>query len=234
VRSTEPRMRTVSRAAALSLAGLTALGALAGCGALHPGVAVEAGDDTITLSRVDEVTRDVCVVVQSDPRSQGTYAMVAVRRLVVANLAMRLAAAQLAEQYDVSTGQSYVSQVKLYNQNLARIEPDVRANAIEVLTAPDYVDDIVGAVGSIELANEGVDDPTATDISDKGYAVLQSWSEEHGLEIDPRFGLALGDNGIVSSPHETSYALSDFATQAAADQPADTFASALPPSQRCG
>ena len=223
-------MRTVSRAAALSLAGLTALGALAGCGALHPGVAVEAGDDTITLSRVDEV----CVVVQSDPRSKGTYAMVAVRRLVVANLAMRLAAAQLGEDYGVSTGQNYATQVKLYDQNLARVEPDVRANAIEVLTAPDYVDDIVEAVGAIELANEDVDNPTATDITDKGYAVLQSWSEEHGLEIDPRFGLALGDDGIESSPHETSYALSDFATQAAAEQPADTFASALPPSQRCG
>lgn len=234
MRSTEPRMRTVSRAAALSLAGLTALGALTGCGALHPGVAVDAGDDTITLSHVDEVTRDVCVVAQSDPRSKGTYAMVAVRRLVVANLAMRLAAVQLGEHYGVSTGQSYATQVKLYNQNLAHVEPDVRANAIEVLTAPDYVDDIVEAVGGIELANEGVDNPTSTEVSDKGYAVLQSWSEEHGLEIDPRFGLALGDKGIVSSSHETSYALSDFATQAAADQPSDTFASSLPPSQRCG
>lgn len=229
-------MRTVSRwrAAALSLAGLTALGTLAGCGALHPGIAVQSGGDTISLSRVDEVTRDVCVVIQSDPRSQGTYAMEAVRRGVVRSLAMRLAASQLAEHYDVSTGKDYATQTKLYERNLSQVEPDVRANAIEVLTAPDYVQAIVEKVGAIELANEGVDDPTSTDISDKGTAVLQAWSEEHSLEIDPRFDLALGDNGVESSRRDTSYAVSDFATQAATDQPADTFVNALPPSQRCG
>jgi len=227
-------MLTVSRAAALSLAGLTALGALAGCGALHPGVAVTAGDDTISLSRVDEVTRDVCVVIQSDPRSQGSYAMEAIRRGVVANLAMRLAASQLAERYGVSTGKDYATQVKLYERNLSQVEPDVRANAMEVLTASSYVQAIVEAVGGIELANEGVDDPTSTDLTDKGNAVLVAWSEEHGLEIDPRFSLALGDTGIEPSRHDTSYAVSDFATQAAAEQPDETFVNALPPSQRCG
>ena len=226
------------RAAALSTvrwaAALTAVGTLAGCASLHPGVAIEAGGQTITLSEVDDITRDVCTVIQSDQRSKGVYPMDAIRRGVVRSLALRSVAEQLAEQYDVAPGSSYTTSVKLYDRNLATVSQDVREHAISVLTTPDYVQGIVDAIGAVELHNAGMVNPSTTETSDKGQSILLAWTVEHGVEIDPRFDLALSDTGIDSVHNDTSYATSEFATQAAADQPSEAFVAALPPSQRCG
>jgi len=221
-------------AAALSVTALAALSTLAGCGTLHPGVAIEAGDEQVSLRHVDEVTRDVCTVIQSDPRSQGTYPMETVRRVVVQSLALRSAAGQLAEQYDVTPGRDYTQSVKLYERNLVAVGERERDNALEVLTAADYVKGVVDAVGALELHNAGIADPSSTDIAAKGGAVLRAWTVEHGIEIDPRFDLALSDNGVDPVRTDTSYALSDFAKEATADEPSEAFVKSLPPNQRCG
>jgi hypothetical protein len=221
-------------AAALSVTALAALSTLAGCGTLHPGVAIEAGDEQVSLRHVDEVSRDVCTVIQSDQRSKGTYPMESIRRGVVQSLALRSAASQLAEQYDVTPGHDYTQSVKLYESNLGAVGERERENAVEVLTAATYVKGVVDAVGALELHNAGIVGPSSTDIAAKGEAVFKAWTVELGIEIDPRFDLALSDNGIDPVRTDTSYALSDFAKDATADTPSDAFVQSLPPNQRCG
>ena len=51
------------------LAGLVllALATLSGCGGLHPGIAAEVGDQSITDAEVDQLAQDVCTAVQSQP-----------------------------------------------------------------------------------------------------------------------------------------------------------------------
>jgi len=221
------------RAAALSIATLTALATLSGCGDLHPGVAVQAGDEKFSLQDVDEITRDVCTVIQSDAGSAGTYAMQAIRRGVVRSLALRSAAEQLAQQYDVEPGSAYNAAVKQYTAKLTAVSDAERDHAVTVLAAADYVQGVIIAIGTAELTAAGVtvDQDTATA---KGAEILKAWTVEHGIEVDPRFDLELGDTGLETVDTDTSYALSDFATQAGADQPTAEFVAALPPSQRCG
>ena len=220
----------MSHRARLSLTALAALSTLAGCGNLHPGAAVVAGDQTISISQADDYTRDVCRVIQSDPRSKGTYPMEAIRRGVVRSLALRGVAEQLAEQYAVQPGSAYNQQVKLYERNIVNVSDTERAHAVEVLTVTDYVQDIVKAVGRKELGNS-VDDSSA---AAKGEEILTQWTLDHSVEFDPRFDLAMTDKGIESASSEVSTAVSDFATKAAAEQPDEAFVASLPPSQRCG
>jgi len=229
-------MRSVTRlrAAALSVAGLTALATLSACGELHPGIAIEAGDQTVTLSRVDDITQDICTVIQSDGQSKGRYAMETVRRSVVRALATRVATEQLAEEYDVGPGADYAASVKDYETNLTAVPDDVLARAMDVLTSQTYIQDVLQAVGKIELAREGKPPTNATDTAAKGGEVLGAWIDEHGIEVDPRFDLSFSGEGIESTRKDTSFALSDFATKAMVDEPTDEFVNALPPSQRCG
>ena len=123
---------TSRRAAALSIATLAALTTLSGCGALHPGVAVQAGDEKYSLQQVDEITRDVCTVIQSDAGSAGTYPMASIRRGVVRSLALRSAAEQLAVEYDVQPGSAYNTVVKQYNGKLTAVSDAEREHAVTV------------------------------------------------------------------------------------------------------
>ena len=229
-------MRTVTRlrATALSVAGLTALATLSACGELHPGIAIEAGDETVTLSRIDDITQDLCTVIQSDGQSKARYAMETVRRNVVRALATRVATEQLAVEYDVDAGADYAAKVKEFETNLSAVPDDVVADAMDVLTAQVYIQDILEAVGEIALAREGEPPTNPTDTAAKGGEVLGAWIEEHGIEVDPRFDLVFSADGIESIRKDTSYALSDFAAEAMVEQPSDEFVNALPPTQRCG
>lgn len=229
-------MRTVTRfrAAALSVAGLTALATLSACGELHPGIAIRAGDETVTLSRIDDITQDICTVIQSDDRSKGRYAMESVRRSVVRALATRVATEQLADEYGVQPGPDYAASVKLYETNLTALPDDVVADAMDVLTTQTYIQDVLEAVGEIALAREGKPPTNPTDTAAKGGEVLGAWIDEHGIEADPRFDLVFSGDGIESVRKDTSFAVSDFATQAMADEPTEEFVNALPPTQRCG
>ena len=51
------------------LAGLVllALATLSGCGGLHPGVAAEVGDQSITDAEVDQLAQEVCTAIQAQP-----------------------------------------------------------------------------------------------------------------------------------------------------------------------
>jgi len=229
-------MRTVTwpRAAALSIAGLAALATLSACGELHPGIAITAGDETVTLSQVDDITRDFCTVIQSDEQSRSRYAMETIRRHVVQALATRVAAEQLADEYAVEPGADYAEQVKLYETNLAALPDDVVADALDVLTAQTYIQDVLEEVGAIARAQEGLSPTNPTDTAAKGGEVLGAWIDEHGVEVDPRFDLVFTGAGIESVRKDTSYPVSDFAQQAMADEPSDEFVGSLPPSQRCG
>jgi hypothetical protein len=224
---------TSRRAAALSIATLAALATLSGCGALHPGVAVQAGDEKFSLQQVDEITRDVCTVIQSDAGSAGAYAMESIRRGVVRSLALRSAAEQLAVQYDVEPGTAYNAVVKQYDSKLTAVSDSEREHAVTVLAAADYIQGVLNAIGTAELTAAGVTVDEAAAAA-KGGEILKAWTVEHGIEVDPRFDLVLGDTGLESVHTDTSYALSDFATQAGADQPSAEFVAALPQSQRCG
>ena len=222
------------RAAALSVVALTALGTLTACGDLHPGVALRIGDDSFSIQQVDDYSLDLCTVIQSDDQSKGTYSMAALRQGVLRSLAIRSVGEQLAALYDVQAGTSYNQALKGYGEKLTAVTATERDHALTVLTAPDYLKSILTQVGAIELANSGASSTDPDVAASKGNSVLQDWTKDHEVVVDPRFNLAIGPNGLEPVDTSTSFAFGEFAVAAGAEQPTAEFVAALPPSQRCG
>lgn len=223
------------RTAALTVAALAAATTLTACSALHPGVAIEVGEEQITQSRIDEVTRDFCSVIQQASTEKTAYSYADLKRSVVSALTMRLSARMVAEEEGVPTeGASFVEARKGYELNLATYPEDLRGSAIEILTTKEYVTDILVAIGKKEFAAEGRYGQGENALAVRGQDVLGAWMIEKGVTIDPRYDLAVDEQGVVAAVNGTSYPVSDFATQAAGEPPSQEYVAGLPPSQRCG
>src|SRR5262245_22775338 len=95
--------------------GLIASGALlAGCGEAHPGVAVQAGDHTVSVDEVDTLAKDFCTVLSPQLKNQDepqTLPLSYLRGGIAGLLAQRSVAEQLADQYDVGPGDLYEKKV---------------------------------------------------------------------------------------------------------------------------
>jgi peptidyl-prolyl cis-trans isomerase SurA len=220
----------VTRTRLIALASASLL-LLTGCGSvdLHPGVAAQVGDDTISMSQVDDVTRSYCSAAESQLQAGQVLAQRYLRGQVAGALALRAAVDQFADEQDVTPTEDYqkaVDQAKA-SPTLAGLPADQAQALIDVQGIPIYVQAVEKAVGE----KQGAADDAATKA---GQEAFLGWLDDQDIELDPRLGVSIEKGTTTGADTSLSYALGETATKADADDPDTTYAATLPDSQRCG
>ncbi len=210
---------------------LTAL-ALTGCGALQPGAAVEVGDETIPVSRIDEVARDFCSAIEPQLESQAeTIPLSFFRDGIAGTLALRSVADQLAADYGVEADSDrYRQALADLRANVAAVPEEYRDSVVEVESAPAYVEEIQAKVGEIVLDGDG----ELEDFVAAGTDEFETWIAENGVEFDPVLNTVIKDGAIESRDNAVSFAVSEKATNGMAEEPNSVTARQLPATLRCG
>lgn len=214
-----------------ALGALTAL-VLTGCGALQPGAAVEVGDETISLERVDEVASDFCAAVQPQLEAEAeTIPHSYFRSGIAGTLALRSAADQLAEDYGVEPdSEQYLQALTERRQGLQAVPEDLRDSVLEVEMTPPYVEAVQAAVGEEILDGEG----EYADFVAAGTDEFETWIAKNGVEFDPALDTTVTDGVIAPEDGSLSFAVSERATNGQAQEPNSVTARTLPAAQRCG
>lgn len=225
----------MSKRVLLAVPAVLAAAALTGCGTSHPGVAASVGDEQILLEEVDAVTDTICTAIANDPQAQGpAFPRKLMRQQLVSVLVARSAAEQIAEEHGLEPGAEYDEQVRQYRDGLKPILPEGDLETVvQALTAPAYRDGIVTAMGRRLLAGTGAT-PTTELAQEKGQEFYAGWLDDHGVELDPRFGVTLQEVEVRPGDTDTSVAVSEAARAALAAEPDPAYTASLPRSQRCG
>lgn len=214
-------------AATLGVAGLL----LSGCGSASPGVAARIGDQELTVREVDAVTAHYCTALGE---LESAVPMSYVRQFVIQLLALRSQAEQIADEYGVEPGSTYLNDVAQRQGTAATKPEEVRQDYVELASATAYAQDVLDQVGEIVLDREGVTDATAEQVSQAGIDVFNQWPDAHGIEIDPRYGLKSIDGVLTPVDTNTSVAVGETAKAGLATEPDTAFATSLPLTHRCG
>lgn len=207
---------------------------LSGCGSASPGVAVQVGDQDISINRVDELAGEYCRALED--QLTGNSQVVPQRYFrggIAGTLAMRSIAEQLAEDYDVKPGSEYTKKVAELQQNVAVLEDDVQEAVITVETSPTYVEAVQRSVGESLLAQEGAEQGYDAQVA-RGKAEFDQWIVANDVRFDPSLGIALVDGQIASADSALSVPVSDQAVAGAEPEPNQTYARSLPETHRCG
>jgi hypothetical protein len=224
------KTRLMTAAPASVMVGLAGL-LLTGCGSATPGVAVQVGDEELTVRHVDEVTANYCTAV-GDLESE--VPMSFVRQYVVQLLTLRSQASQLADEYGIEAGSSYRNDVA-QRQGTAGTQPEeVREDYVELASSTAYAQDIVDQIGRITLEDAGVTDVTAEQATEAGIDVFNQWPDANGIEIDPRYGLEVVDGVLTPVDTNTSVAVGETAKAGLGTESDPAFARTLPANHRCG
>jgi hypothetical protein len=223
---------TLRSVGALALSGLV----LTGCGSsARPGVAVEVGNESISTSTVDSTSAHLCTALGDQFKSNGTVVpMGFIRQGVVQLLTLSSTAEQIADEYGVEPGQAYHREVAQREATAESFPEEVRADYVEVMSANALASDILNQVGRIELEDQGVKDPTVDQITQAGTDVFSSWPDQNGVEIDPRYGVAMKDGTLTPVDTNLSVAVGEDAKAGMATEPDATYANTLPETHRCG
>jgi hypothetical protein len=223
---------TTRRLGVLAPLGLTTVLLLTGCGATQPGTAVQVDDETISLSRVDEVAADFCTAIEPQLDSQAqTLPNSFLRGGIAGTLALRSAAEQVAAEYGVEAdSEQYLTARAELERSTATLPEDVRDSVVEVQGATAYIEAVQAAVGEQELDGEG----SYEDFVNAGAEVMTGWLEEHEVEFDPSLNTTLEDGNIASTDEALSFAVSDQAKAGLAAEPNPAEARMLPATHHCG
>jgi hypothetical protein len=228
------------------LAGLATVGLLlSGCSSLgiHPGSAAVVGDETVSMSKIDDTTTLYCkaYVTQSQSSQQtqsGPLPMGTFRSFVAASLAKRALGDQLAQAYGVEPASGYQQQVTQLQQALASTPADQRDAVIEVAASDAYLQNVQVAIGEELTGVVGQADSEIKAALQRGQVATQDWLSHHKVYLDPVFGRSVGGGSFSTSSNQTSYPLSPLAKLGAQinDQqaPPSSYTSQLPASQVCG
>lgn len=217
----------LSRAVTLGVAGLL----LTGCGSAAPGIAARVGDQELTVRQVDSVTENYCTALGE---LESEVPMSYVRQFVIQLLALRAQAEQIADQYGVEPGSTYLNDVAQRQGTAATKPAEVREDYVDLASTQAYAQDILDQVGAIELEEDGVVDATAEQVSQAGVDVFNQWPDVHGVEIDPRYGLRSVDGVLTPVDTNTSVAVGETARSGLATEPDTAYAMSLPLTHRCG
>lgn len=210
----------------LGVAGLM----LTGCGSAS-GVAARVGDQELTVRHVDSVTTSYCTALDE---LESEVPMSYVRQFVIQLLVLRSQAEQIADEYGVEAGSTYLNDVA-QRRGTAETKPEeVREDYVDLASTQAYAQDILDQVGAIELERDGVVDATAEQVSQAGVDIFNQWPDVNGVEIDPRYGLRSVDGVLTPVDTNTSVAVSEKAKSGLATEPDTAFAQSLPLNQRCG
>lgn len=211
-------------------------GVLAGCGvtetALRPGVAVEVGDEVVTVKQVDEVADGLCEVLKSDPAFDGRhYRTSSLRNAALRGLTLGVMADQISAEYDVPlpAGDFGADQVAL---QFGQAEADDLEAAMPAFTGDQKIRAVLVALGRDELGARTEENEAIT----AGVERAQEWQQRTDVDTNPAFeALSIGDTAVEAARDDLSVAVSDFAKTAAdpAAQEAGSDPGELPESQRC-
>ena len=211
---------------------------LAGCGVagtqFSPGVAAEVGDQTISTKQLDEVTADFCAAAEADSEGEPGRVPQPLRSLAqrfVVVLINKAIVEQLAEDYDVEPSAEYTGYLAQLENELAELDDDQRAAAVEILGAQAYAEDVLPTIGGIELAKE---DGGATEDADEqaaGQEVLEEWVADHDVKINPRYGIDFETGAPIDA--DLSYPAGETAQDGISQESQPGYAAALPDTQAC-
>ena len=218
-------------AATLGVAGLL----LSGCGSATPGVAVQVGDETLSVSEVDAAASEMCTALGDQFESQNTVLpMSFVRQGTIQLMALRAQAMQIADEYGVEPGSSYRNAVAQSRRTAASMPADVQDTYVDLTSTNALANDIVGQIGEIVLADRGVTGASTEEASQAGIDVFNQWPDANGIEIDPRYGLKSVDGVLTPVDTNTSVAVGEMAKAGLSTEPDAAFAESLPLTHRCG
>jgi len=209
---------------------------LSGCGAgASPGLGATVGEETISASRIDEVTRHLCTARSGQLDAEGKVSPLLDLRLeVVVRLVLGSQAEQIADEYALSPSAVYERAV-VENTRAASVMPEeVRTDYIEVMSTVALFSDVAEQVGRAKLTAEGFAEPTIEQVGQAGSDVFATWPDANGIEVNPKYGVELVDGRLVPVDTSLSFAFSDEAKSGTAIELDPTYASSLPSSQRCG
>jgi hypothetical protein len=223
-------------AAGLALVGLV----LSGCGSLgiHPGSAAVVGDESLSMSKIDDTAALYCTAYlpQIQQSSTAVIPMRLLRQYVAASLSQRLLGEQLASQYDVQPGSQYTTRIGQIEQQFATAAPDEKNAVIDVEGGDPYLQTIQVAIGQKLLADSGQPPGTLKAALQRGQVATQDWLRTHSISIDPVFGVAVDGGQFKPVSDQTSYPLSALSSQgdSGSSQPDAAYVGALPSAQVCG
>lgn len=212
---------------------------LTGCGVagtnFHPGVAADVGDISITTDHVDAVATVYCQAIEDQLAADNQILPQSyLRGGIVGVLALKAVAEQLADLYDVSTGQQYIQKISGLEQAVSALSEDEQDAVIEVEASPTYVSDIQLAIGTKLLMEQGAAEPTSEQAAAKAQQVFTEWIDDNDVEIDPEYGVGFVDGVPVPTDTDVSFAAGDTAKLGGADNPDPDYAAGLPAAHRCG
>ena len=216
----------LSRIAVMVAAGVL----LSSCGALHPGAAAVVGDQTISMSKVDQVAGDYCHAITK--QLQGDSQVVPLnffRGGVAGSLALRSAAEQVAAEYGVQPEAVYDHKITDLQKATVNVPEEYKDAVIEVESTSAYVEGVQAAVGAAQ-------DPKLGYIESQkaGQQIFNDWLSQHPVTFDPSLGVTLQKGNIARQDGSLSYAVGAAAKNGDAANPDHQYAAALPSSHRCG
>jgi hypothetical protein len=234
------------RRRSVALIGLAAAGlVLTGCGSsigIHPGSAAVIGDDSVSMSTIDDTATLYCkafvTAQQSSQQQSGPAPMGLFRSFAAAGLAKRALGEQLAEAYGVEPASGYQSQVTQLRQVLGSAPADQRDAVIAVSGSDAYLQNVQVAVGQQLTGKTGQADAEIKAALERGQVATKDWLDDHDVFLDPVFGLSVAGGKFTQQQDETSYPLSALASAGAQvngqQGPPSSYTSQLPAAQVCG
>jgi hypothetical protein len=213
---------------------------LSGCGVsetqFRPGVAVAVGDRTITTDHVDELTTGFCAAVEEQIAEGGqSFPLRLFKRGIVGQLALQSAVEQLAQDYGVTPGADYKSQLAQIETEAEGLSADGREEYVEVQATLPYVQDVLTQIGGLLLADEGEEEPTLDFQQARGLDALVEWVDREGVTFDPRYGTEMVDGQPQPVNTDLTFAVSDVAKGGLSEEEPDPlYVDTLPVSATCG
>jgi peptidyl-prolyl cis-trans isomerase SurA len=228
-----PRLRSSVRPWAGAALAAVLLSGCSAVPALEPGIAGRVGDDTITVSRVDQVAEHYCEAAEQQLSDDQVIAGHFLRGQTAGALALRAAAEQFAAAQGVTADPSYDQAVENARQSLTSLTEDQQDAFIAVQGAGAYVGAVELAAGRKIVGQSGTGKAADDAAQAAGAKAFQKWLDDHDIELDPRFGISIASGKTEPIDTSLSYAVSDAATNGAADSADASYAAGLPDAQRC-
>jgi len=230
--------RLVRRMVLLAVAGTSVL-AVSGC-APSGNVAAKVGDDTITTSEVDFLTRMQCDALDraaESPSSQGTTQTVPraqVRTGMVNTLIQDALNRQLAArdhlEYDKATLRSVMDQF----ESVVAQAPAKDRDRFRSLVEDVYRGQLqVYSLAQEQLVADGKDNPSQSDVDQAISAIQDKYRKTVDVDVNPQYGPD-ADGVAGKADPSLSLAVSSFAKQSRSSQPQASWIAKLPDNQRCG
>ncbi len=229
----------VRRPARVVVVSLVLAGGLSGCGVagtdFQPGVAAKVGDATISTREVNAVTSSYCSSIETQlAENNQVLPLRYLRAGVVGQLALVAAARQLARQYDVKAGSDYTRQVADLEDAVAALPQEQADAVLAVGSSATYLASVQAAVGAKALADRGKTGADQAAAGAEGQKLFAAWLDDHHVELDPQFGVAIEDAQVVPTDDSLSFPAGRVAKLGGADTPDQAYATSLPDSLRCG